>query len=265
MTTAAVRPGALADVGAIVWRDWRIFRRNWLAPTTGSALEPVVYLLVFGYGFGALVAEVAGIPYLDFMATGAAANAVLLVGLINGTVNGFFRRTGDHLYDGFISAPVMLGSVVAGEALWTGLRAAGVTVTTLVVAGAFGVALAWSALLAPVVGLVAGFGFACLGAAVAARMRSDQQLGVVVSGLFAPMFLLSWTFFPLDDAPSWLQWTSQASPLTHVVALLRAAAFGESATGPILINTAVVLAFAAGSWLLALRWLRGSLVSGAQG
>lgn len=30
------------------------------APTVGSALEPMVDLLVFGYGFGGLVAEVAG-------------------------------------------------------------------------------------------------------------------------------------------------------------------------------------------------------------
>jgi lipooligosaccharide transport system permease protein len=264
MTTVAIRSDVLADVGALVWREWRIFRRTWLAPTVGSALEPVVYLLVFGYGFGALVAEVAGIPYLDFMATGAAANAVLLLGLITGTVNGFFRRTGDHLYDGFIAAPVRVGSVVAGEALWTGLRAAAITVTTLVVAHVFGVALAWSALLAPVVGLVAGFGFACLGAAVAARMRSDQQLDVVVTSIFTPMFLISWTFFPLDDAPTWLRWSSQASPLTHVVALLRAAAFGVPHTGPILISMVVVLAFAGASWLLAVRWLRGTLVSGAQ-
>ncbi len=264
MTTVAVRSGVLVDVGAFVWREWRIFRRTWLAPTVGSALEPVVYLLVFGYGFGALVAEVAGIPYLDFMATGAAANAVLWLGLIGGTVNGFFRRTGDHLYDGFIAAPVALGSVVAGEALWTGLRAAGVTVTTLVVARLFGVALAWSALLAPVVGLVAGFGFACLGAAVAARLRSDQQLDVMVTGIFAPMFVLSWTFFPLYDVPTWLAWTSQASPLTHVVGLLRAAAFGLPPTRQILVNTVVVLAFTAGSWLLAVRWLRVALVSGAE-
>lgn len=263
MTTAAVQSvGArIGVVGALVWREWRVFRRIWLAPTVGSVVEPVVYLVVFGYGFGALVAQVAGIPYLDFMATGAAANAVLLTGLMGAVFNGFYRRTADHLYEGLLASPIRVADLVSGEAAWTAVRSAGVAATTVAVAGVFGVGLAWSVVWVPVVGLVGGFAFACLGAAIGARMRSDKQLDVVIAVIFSPMFVVSWTFFPLDGAPVWLRWPAQISPLTHVVALLRAAAFGRATTADVIVHAGILLGFTALFWTLAVRWLRRAVVS----
>lgn len=258
--TAATTPGVDA-IGAIVWREWRVFRRIWLAPTVGSVVEPILYLLVFGYGFGALVAEVAGISYLDFVATGAVANAVLLTALMTGAFQGFFRRTADHLYDGLLSAPIRVADVVTGEAAWTAVRSAGVTVTTMAVARVFGVGLAWTVLWVPVVGLLGGFAFACLGAAIGARMRSDKQLDVVMAGVFAPMFVVSWTFFPLDGAPMWLQWPARLSPLTHMVALLRAAAFGHTAFVDVAVHAGMLLGFTLLFWMLAVRWLRRAVLS----
>ena len=48
-------------------------------------------------GLVKVVAEVDGIPYLDYMATGGAAIAVLFTALTPALMNGFFRRTGSHL------------------------------------------------------------------------------------------------------------------------------------------------------------------------
>lgn len=253
--------GRMSAIAALFWREWRVFRRIWLAPTFGSVVEPIIYLLVFGYGFGALVAEVAGIPYLDFMATGAAANAVLWTGLMSGVFNGFFRRTADHLYEGLLAAPIRVADAVSGEAAWTAVRSAGVAVTTVAVGRVFGVGLAWTVIWVPVVGLVGGFAFACLGAAIGARLRSDKQLDVVISAVFAPMFVVSWTFFPLDGAPVWLRWPAQLSPLTHVVALLRAAAFGHATTTDVVLHAGVLLGFAVLFWMLAVRWLRRAIVN----
>jgi lipooligosaccharide transport system permease protein len=263
MTANAPRPlgQGVCIIAALVWREWRVFRRIWLAPTVGSAVEPIIYLLVFGYGFGAIVTSVVGIPYLDFMATGAAANAVLLTGLIGAVFNGFFRRTAEHLYEGLLAAPIRVTELVSGEAAWTAVRAAGVAISTVAVAGVFGVNLAWTVIFVPAVGLVGGFAFACLGAAIGARLRSDMQLGVVAAVVFAPMFVVSWTFFPLDGAPAWLQWPSQLSPLTHVVSLLRAAAFGRATSDEVLAHAGVLLGFTVLFWMLAVRWLRRAVVS----
>lgn len=259
----AVRPlrhGLRWDaVGALVAREWWGFRRVWLAPTFGSVFEPLLYLVAFGYGFGALVTDVAGIRYLDYMATGAAAIAVLFTSSLGPAINGFFRRTATHLYDALLGTPIGVPEIVTAEAIWIGLRAAAVTVVTVVVAAAFGVHLVATVVLVPLIGWLAGFAFACLFAGFGARLHSPQQIPFIVSAVFLPIFLVSWVFFPMDDAPAWLQWPSLINPMTHLVALFRAAALGVGTPAEVSTGIAVLLATAVLSWMLAVRWLRRAM------
>jgi lipooligosaccharide transport system permease protein len=261
-TTTTVRsPRVRWDaIGAVAYREWLVFRRVWRAPMFGSVVEPIVYLLAFGYGFGALVAEVGGIPYLDFMATGSAAISVLFTGMFPGLINGYFRREENHLYDGMMAAPITVPELVTGEAAWTGVRTALVAAITLTVAWIFGVSLQPTVLLAPVIGFVGGFGFACFGAAFGSRLRSTHQFDFVIAGIIVPMFVVAGTFFPLDDAPAWLRWPATINPLTHVTDLFRAAAFGTLSLADTARSVGIVLAFAVGAWWLASRWLHDALV-----
>lgn len=247
-------------IGAVALREWWVFRRVWRAPMFGSLVEPIIYLLAFGYGFGALVSEVAGLPYLDFMATGAAAISVLFTGMFPGLINGYFRREENHLYDGLVAAPITFAELVTGESAWTGVRTAIVAAITLAVAWAFGVRLRPTAALAPVIGYVGGFGFACVGAAFASRLRSTHQFDFVIAGVVVPMFVVAGTFFPVDDAPAWLRWPAVVNPLTHVTELFRMAAFGTGTASELLTSSAVVVAFSAAAWWLAVRGLQDAMV-----
>lgn len=251
----------LDAVAALVLREWWCFRRTWLAPTFGSVYEPLLYLLAFGYGFGALVAEVAGIPYLDFMATGVAAIAVLFTSMGAGLINAFFRRTTTHLYEGLLGTPVRPRELVTGEATWIGVRAAGVAVVTMAVAVLFGVRTAPTVVAVPVIGWLGGFMFGCLFAAIAARLRSMNQIPLFISLVYLPIFLVSWALFPLDDAPVWLRVPSYVNPMTHLVALFRGAALGVGSTAELLTSAGVLLLTTVLSWLLAVRWLGGALRS----
>ena len=257
----AAPPGFRWDaVAALFNREWRVFRRVWAAPMFGSAVEPVIYLLAFGFGFGALVSEVAGLPYLDFMATGSAAISVLFTGMFPGLINGYFRRKENHLYDGLIAAPITVSELVTGEAAWTGVRCAMVSAITLVVAALFGVSLSLTVVLAPVIGFVGGFGFACLGAAFAARLRSTHQFDFVIAGIVVPMFVVAGTFFPIDVAPAWLRYPAMINPLTHVTDLFRAVAFQSATAAEIATSLAVVAVFTALAWWIAARWLEAALI-----
>lgn len=248
-------------VRAVMLREWWCFRRVWKAPTFGSVFEPLLYLVGFGYGFGALVASVAGIPYLAWMATGAAAVSVLFTASFAGLFNGFFRRTALQVYDGLLSTPTSVAELVTGEAAWTAVRCAGVATITLLVAAPLGVDLAPTAVAVPVVGWVGGFAFACLFAALAARLQTMEQVPFVTQGIFLPIFLVSWAFMPLDQAPSWLRVPSQVNPMTHLLVLLRGAALGTGSARALATSALVLVAFTAGSWLLAVRWLRGAVTS----
>jgi lipooligosaccharide transport system permease protein len=249
-----------AVVAAIIYREWRVFRRVWFSTAFGSIVEPIVYFVAFGFGFGALVAEVAGMSYFDFMATGTIAIGILFSSVFPGLINGYARRTEKHLYDGQLAAPVTVAELVTGEALWHALRVTVVAGVTVLVALAFGVRMGLGAVLVLPIAVVTGFGFAATGAAFAAKLRSWHGIDIVISGIIAPMFVVAGTFFPLDGLPRWAQLVGEVNPLYHCVELLRGAAFGFEGLLPALGHLAALMVFNLVAWLAAVRLVRRALI-----
>ena len=104
-TEAPVRTGRW-DTAAFrgVWtRELTLFRRLWPATTVSSIAEPTIYLLAFGFGFGALVSEINGIPYVEFLATGTVAVAVLFSSVFAGMFTTYVRRVYQRTYDAVLA------------------------------------------------------------------------------------------------------------------------------------------------------------------
>ena len=89
-------------------RFWPVFLRNLLvwkklavASVIGNVAEPLITLVAFGYGLGALVGQVDGLPYIEYLASGSiAVSAALLCGcetvhdaMVHPQVGAFLRRT----------------------------------------------------------------------------------------------------------------------------------------------------------------------------
>ena len=87
-------------------REWVMYKRYWASTTVSSVVEPVMYLLAFGFGFGALVAEVNGYDYVEFVGTGTVATSVLFGSAFPGMFSTFIKRTYQHTYDAMLAAPV---------------------------------------------------------------------------------------------------------------------------------------------------------------
>ncbi|TVR37180.1 MAG: ABC transporter [Nitriliruptor sp.] len=249
-----------AIVGAIVYREWRVFRRVWFSTAFGSIVEPIVFFIGFGFGFGALISEVAGLSYFEFMATGTIAIGILFSALFPGLINGYTRRAEKHLYDGQLAAPVSVAELVAGESLWNGLRVAVVAVVTLFVALAFGVRMGPGVVLVPAIAVFTGFGLSATGAAFAAKLRSWHGVDIIIGAVVAPMLVVAGTFFPLDGLPRWAELVGRANPLYHCVELLRGAVFGFTGFGQTMIHVAALTAFNLLAWLVAVRLVRRALI-----
>ena len=259
-TLAPEPPIQPAAIRAVLYREWRLFRRLWFSTAFGSLVEPILYLLAFGFGFGALVSDVAGIPYLEFVATGVVATGVLFSSVFPGLFQSFFRRKYQHTYDGVLAAPVDVPDVVTAEAVWLALRSAIVALVPLCVAFAFGLRFSWVAvLLVPLIGAVTGFGFGLFGIAVAAVLPSINSVDYVISGIITPLFLVAGTFFPLDRLPPWVEGLSQVNPLYHCVELVRGTVFGFDGPGD-LWHLGALVVFGALMWLAATRLLHRALV-----
>jgi lipooligosaccharide transport system permease protein len=225
---AAPRLGRLerpALVGVLV-REAVNYSSYWRSSTFSSTVEPTIYLLAFGFGFGSIVSEIAGYEYVEFVGTGTVATAVLFSAAFPAMFGTFVKYQFQRTYDAILAAPVDAEELVTAEALWIATRAGVYGCVPLLVALVFGLDPSWGMLAVPFIAFIAGFGWAGFGISVAGFAKSFENFNYVVSAVLTPLFLVAGTFFPLDNLPEAVQVMAQVNPLHHTVELVRSAAFG---------------------------------------
>jgi lipooligosaccharide transport system permease protein len=193
----------------------------WKSSTFSSTVEPTIYLLAFGFGFGTLVGTICGVDWVDFVGTGTVATAVLFSSAFPAMFGTFVKYQFQRTYDAILAAPVDTEELVTGETLWIATRAGVYGCVPMIVAMFFGLDPAWGMLAVPFIGWIAGFGWASFGISIAGFSKSFENFNYVVSAVLTPLFLLAGSFFPLDEFPQWAQVLAQLNPLHHLVVLVR--------------------------------------------
>jgi lipooligosaccharide transport system permease protein len=248
-----------AALRGMIMREVVNFSSFWRSSTFSSTVDPTIYLLAFGFGFGSLVSSVAGLDYVDFVGTGIVATTVLFAGAFPAMYSTFVKYEFQHTYDAILAAPVDTEELVTGEALWIGARTGIYGCVPMLVAVAFGLNLSWGMLLVPGIAGLAGLGWAGFGIFIAAKSDKIESFAYWQSGLLTPMFLVAGTFFPLDGLPTWAQVLGHLNPLYHCVELVRDAVFGLEGWAD-LGHLAFLIAFALVSWRLAVRFMERKLI-----
>ncbi len=193
----------------------------WRSSTFSSTVEPTIYLLAFGFGFGSLVSTIGGLDYVSFVGTGTVATAVLFSSAFPAMFGTFVKYQFQRTYDAILAAPVDTEELVTAEALWVATRAGVYGCVPMLVAVAFGLDPAWGMLAVPLINWVSGFGWACFGIAVAGYSKSMENFNYIVSAVLTPLFLLAGSFFPLDEFPTWAKVLANLNPLHQCVVLIR--------------------------------------------
>ena len=215
-----------AALMGVMVREVVNFSSFWRSSTFSSTVDPTIYLLAFGFGFGSLVSEVAGYEYIEFVGTGIVATTVLFSGAFPAMYSTYVKYAFQHTYDAILAAPVDTEELVTAEALWISARTGVYGCVPMLVAIFFGLDPAWGMLLVPFIAALAGFGWAVFGIFIAAKAKAIESFSYWQSGLLTPMFLVAGTFFPLDGLPQWAQILGDINPLYHCVELVRHAVFG---------------------------------------
>jgi lipooligosaccharide transport system permease protein len=236
------------------------FSSYWRATTFSSTVEPTIYLLAFGFGFGSLVSKVGGLDYVQFVGTGTVATAVLFSSVFPAMFGTFVKYQFQHTYDAILAAPVDTEELVTGEALWISMRAGVFGCAPLLVAMIFGLDPSWGMLAVPPIAFTAGFGWACFGILVSAVLKSIDNFSYVTSTVITPLFLVAGTFFPIDRLPEWAQVAANVNPLYHCVQLVRHAAFGWDFPADAA-HYAVLVVFGLAAWRVAINRMTKKLIT----
>lgn len=250
-----VRPAALA-----VWRRNILVWRKLLVPAILMNFgEPVLYLLGLGFGLGRFVGDMAGMPYLTFLASGIIASSAMTTASFEGMYSVFTRMVPQKTYEAILATPLEVDDILAGEMLWCGTKSLFSGMAILAVATVLGVVEGWQALWAlPVVFLI-GLCFAGPAMIMSSLASNYDFFNYYFVLIITPMFILSGVFYPVDTLPAAMQDVVQVLPLTHAVMLTRALVAGAELTQPLL-HIGVLMLYAAVSYYIAVVLVRRKML-----
>lgn len=227
------RPGS----GIYAGRVRAVFGRNATALRTSNLLavltgfvEPVLFLLAFGFGIGQLVPDIEidgmQISYAAFIAPALLASSAMNGAIFDSTYNVYFKMHYSRVYQGMLATSLGPLDVALGEIGWAVLRGGVYAVGFMAVAGGFGLIVSPTALLAIPAALLIAFAFSAIGMSITSYLSNFHQLSWLTFCLL-PMFLFSGTFYPMNTYPELLRLVVEATPLAQGIAMVRSLWLGD--------------------------------------
>jgi len=213
-------------------RWWPVFQRNLLVwrklavpSLVGNIAEPLMWLVAFGYGMGALVGQVQvqgqPVPYILFLASGSICMSAMNAASFEALYSAFSRMHVQKTWDGIMNAPVSLDSVMLAEMLWAAFKAIFTVTAILLVMLALGISHSPKLLLAWPILLGAGITFSSVALIFNALARGYDFFTYYFTLFLTPMMFLSGVFFPREQLPGPIRVVSDWLPLTNAVELVR--------------------------------------------
>lgn len=213
-------PGSGSRAVRVLERNVLVYRRTWWVLLSGF-FEPLFYLLGLGFGLGAIVGDIEGIPYAMFVAPALMATSAMNGAIYDSTFNLFYKLKYAHTYDAMLATPLGAQDVAVGEVTWALIRGLMYAVAFLVIMILLGLVASPLALLAVPGAVLIGFAAAGVATAATTWVRSWQDFDLVFV-VTMPLFLFSATFFPITTYPEPLRTLVEVTPLYRGVHMIRA-------------------------------------------
>ena len=224
----------------ILWL--RQLKRYWRSRSRiiGSLVQPMLYLLALGYGFGAVFRQAGQGNYLTFLAPGVVGMTIIFSGIFSGMEVIWDRQFGflkETLVAPMPRFNIMLGRTLGGATVAT---IQGLIVLLISLLFGFRPINPWAiAAVIPFMFIVALM-FTALGTAIASLLNDMQGFQLIINFLVMPMFFLSGALYPLKGLPLGLAAVARINPLSYGVDAFRDLLIGAGHYG-LVIDTAVLV------------------------
>jgi ABC transporter DrrB family efflux protein len=217
-----LKPPSLLTSSLIVVRRNLIHIKRMPELLLDVTIQPVMFVLLFAYVFGAAIAIPGDFNYREWLVPGimaqtmAFASFIVAIGLVNDLQKGIVDR--------LKSLPISRKSILVGRSLSSLIHSSiGITVMALT-----GLAIGWRAhngVLDTALGfallLLFGFAMIWLGILVGSAMRSVESVNGVMFTTMFPITFVANTFAPTEPMPGWLATIAEWNPLSSLVQALR--------------------------------------------
>ena len=254
--TAGPHPPSVWRAPRLSTRWWPVFLRNLLVwrklaipSLVGNIAEPLMWLVAFGYGMGALVGQLQvngqPVPYILFLASGSICMSAMNAASFEALYSAFSRMHVQKTWDGIMNAPISLDDVVLAEMLWAAFKALFTVTAILGVMLALSISHSPKLLVAWPVLLFVGIMFSSIALIFNALAKGYDFFTYYFTLVLTPMMFLSGVFFPREQLPPLVRAISDWLPLTNAVELVRPLFMDEWPANPwrhglVLVVTTVV-------------------------
>ncbi len=190
--------------------------------------QPVLYLLVLGFGLGPVFQRAGNGSYLQFVAPGVISMTILFSAVFSGIAMLWDRQFGflkETLVAPVPRIEVMIGRTLGGATV--AVIQGSLILIVCLIAGFRPVHLALVPLAFLLMMLIA-IVFAALGTAFGSIIQDMQGFQLIMNFMVLPIFFLSGALFPLNNLPKALAIITRLDPLTYGVDALRGALIGLS-------------------------------------
>jgi ABC-2 type transport system permease protein len=207
-----------------------------------TIIQPLFFLFILGFGLSiAIIPGMTG-SYINFLAPGIIAMAILFSSMFTG-VSVLWDKQSGFLQEVLV-APVSRLSIVIGRTFGGATVALFQGVVIMIIAFALGVPVVspGGLLLTLVIMVLLSFTAVGFGLILASKMRDFEGFQSIMSLILMPLLFLSSMFYPVNNSlPGWLQVLSYCNPLFYMVDGLRGSFTGANYVLHPLIDLGIIL------------------------
>ena len=212
----------------IAQQSWIMVKRNMIHTKrmpemlSDVTVQPIMFVLLFAFVFGASIATRGGASYREFLLPGIQAQTIVFTAFV--VASGITADAEKGVIDRFRSLPIRRSSVLIGRSIASLIHSS----IGIVVMAITGLCIGWrirgsvgEAVLAFALILVFGFGMIWFGILVGSLMRSVEAVNGVMFTVLFPITFLANTFAPTEPMPRWLRVAAEWNPVSSLAQAMR--------------------------------------------
>lgn len=241
----------LRPVYAVLEREvLRMFRQR--TRLLSAMVRPMIWLLVIGGGFGAVISDARGVSYQQFLVPGVLGMTMLFGAMLAALTTVYDKESG--VMRMMIVAPMPHAWIVVAKLLSAALAAilqCLLLLALLAILGYLESGVNWGLLLAAL--LTTSLACGGIGMLTASFSRTLDNFAAIMNFVIFPVFFLSGSLYPVQNLPDVLRWVATINPYSYGVDLLKHAISTGSADFSVALDLMVLagftlLALAGASW-----------------
>jgi len=232
-------------------REVRRFSKVYIQTILAPVATTLVFLAIFTLAIGRLRGDVAGVPFVEFLAPGLIMMAIIQNAFANASSSIMGAKMQGNIID-TLMPPLTANELILAYAMGGVTRGLVVGTSVTIAMSIFVDMMPNNIFLILFHAVAASLMLSLLGVIGGIWADRNDQMAIINSFIIAPLSLLSGTFYSIDRLPETLQIVALFNPFFYAIDGLRAGFIGHS-DGSLVLGVVVITVIDIALWACCLR------------